>query len=69
MGTKLTKLKASLRKRIGYCEHYHLPVGTDATVERLQHIIRDIERQRAKESKLNNRKDLSNGSQLRDMVI
>ncbi len=69
MGTKLTKLKASLRKRIGYCEHYHLPVGTDATVERLQHIIRDMERQRAKESKLNNRKDLSNGSQLRDMVI
>ena len=69
MGTKLTKLKASLRKRIGYCEHYHLPVGTDATVERLQHIIRDMERQRAKESKLNNRKDLSNGSQLRDMAI
>lgn len=69
MGTKLTKLKASLRKRIGYCEHYHLPVGTDATVERLQHIIRDMERQRAKKSKLNNRKDLSNGSQLRDMVI
>lgn len=69
MGTKLTKLKASLRKRIGYCEHYHLPVGTDATVERLQHIIRDMERQQAKESKLNNRKDLSNGSQLRDMVI
>jgi len=69
MGTKLTKLKASLRKRIGYCEHYHLPVGTDATVERLQRIIRDMERQRAKESKLNNRKDLSNGSQLRDMVI
>ena len=69
MATKLTKLKASLRKRIGYCEHYHLPVGTDATVERLQHIIRDMERQRAKESKLNNRKDLSNGSQLRDMVI
>ena len=69
MGTKLTKLKASLRKRIGYCEHYHLPVSTDATVERLQHIIRDMERQRAKESKLNNRKDLSNGSQLRDMVI
>ena len=69
MATKLTKLTANLRKRIGYCEHYHLPVGTDATVERLQHIIRDMERQRAKESKLNNRKDLSNGSQLRDMVI
>lgn len=69
MGTKLTKLKASLRKRIGYCEHYHLPVDTDATIERLQHVIRDIERKRAKESKLANRKDASNGSQLRDMAI
>lgn len=69
MGTKLTKLKAGLRKRIGYCEHYHLPVGTDATVERLQHVIRDIERQQAKESKLANRKELSNGSQLRDVAV